>query len=332
MTILITGGAGFIGSHMVWECLDRGQDVVVIDNMSTGFDWTIPRSANLCIGDIGDQAFVERILQEFRVETIIHFAGSANITESFASPLKYYENNAEKTRSLLEAATQCGVEKFIFSSTAAVYAAPQDGLPVAETATLEPASPYGHSKLAAEHMIQDVSANSGLDYVILRYFNVAGADPSGRTGLSTPGVGHVLKMICETALGKRSHFQIFGNDYDTPDGTPVRDFIHVSDLVGVHFKAMEYLNKGGRSLICNAGYNEGISVLQLTEAVRELTGKDFRIEFSPRRSGDVATMVADITTLKNTFVWAPRYNSVKTIAVHALEWERKLDSVGRPVK
>ncbi|TIW65354.1 MAG: UDP-glucose 4-epimerase GalE, partial [Mesorhizobium sp.] len=261
MTVLVTGGAGYIGSHMVWELLDAGESVVVLDRLSTGFEWAVAPEARLVVGDVADRELVGQIIRDNKVDAIIHFAGSIVVPESVADPLGYYENNTSKTRTLIETAVREGVPHFIFSSTAAVYGGA--GLePVREDAGLSPVSPYGLSKLMSEWMLRDAAKAHDIRYTALRYFNVAGADPKGRTGQSTPGATHLIKVACETALGKRPFMQVFGTDYPTPDGTCIRDYIHVSDLAAAHRLALQRLREGGTSLVANCGYSHGYSVLQ----------------------------------------------------------------------
>jgi len=328
MTVLITGGAGYIGSHMVWECIDHGEDVVVLDNLVTGFDWAVAPQAKLVIGDIGDMALTEKVIRDHKVDTIVHFAGSVVVPESFEKPLKYYENNTCRTRTLLETAARCGVDKFIFSSTAAVYDAPTDIAPINELARLIPASPYGSSKLMSETMIRDVALAHGMRYVILRYFNVAGADPKGRTGLSTIGATHVMKLACEAAVGKRSHFEVYGSDYNTHDGSAIRDFIHVSDLANAHHAALRFLRNGGLKFTGNAGYSVGHSVLDVIKAVKDVSGEDFEVRLCPRRAGDVPAIVADATRMTQRLNWQPKLNDLHKIVEDALSWESKLQLSG----
>lgn len=324
MSVLITGGAGYIGSHMVWECIDHGEDVVVIDNLVTGFDWAVAPQAKLVVGDIGDTALVEATIREHRVDTIVHFAGSVVVPESIENPLKYYENNTCRTRALVESAVRCGVEQFIFSSTAAVYEAPQTLTPVDETAPLVPASPYGASKLMSETMIRDVATAHGMRYVMLRYFNVAGGDPAGRTGLSTRGATHVMKLACEAATGKRPYFEVYGTDYDTPDGSATRDFIHVSDLANAHYVALNFLRDGGLKFTCNAGYSKGASVFDVINAVKRVSGVDFEVRHVDRRMGDIPAIVADASRMTERLNWQPRFTELDTIVEHALAWEHRL--------
>jgi UDP-glucose 4-epimerase len=287
MTILVTGGAGYIGSHMVYELRDRGERVVVLDNLSTGFDWAIPQAAPLIIGDSGDQRLVASLIVQHGVTAIMHFAASIVVPQSVRDPLSYYRNNTVNSRALIETAVKAQVENFIFSSTAAVYGNARV-VPIGEESPTEPMSPYGSSKLMTEIMLRDAAHAHGLRYVILRYFNVAGADPQQRTGHSTAGATHLIKVALETALGLRPKMDVFGTDYPTADGTCIRDYIHVSDLARAHFDALRYLRAGGASVICNCGYGHGFSVLQVIDAVRRITGVEFRADFAPRRPGDPA--------------------------------------------
>ena len=323
MAVLVTGGAGYIGSHMVWELLDAGEDVVVIDRLSTGFEWAVAPEAKLVVGDIADRELVASAIRENGVDAIIHFAGSIVVPESVADPLAYYENNTCKTRTLIETAVRAGVPDFIFSSTAAVYGG-AGSEPVREDARLAPESPYGLSKLMSEWMLRDAAAAHRLRYTALRYFNVAGADPKGRTGQSTPGATHLIKVACETALGKRPSMQVFGTDYPTPDGTCVRDYIHVSDLVAAHRLALERLRAGGESLVANCGYGHGYSVLEVIDAVRRAFGRDFDVRTGGRRPGDAAAVVADSGLARGELGWTPRRDDLDLIGGDALNWERLL--------
>ena len=320
MAVLVTGGAGYIGSHMVWELLDAGEEVVVIDRLSTGFDWAVPPEARLVVGDIGDAKLVGATIDQHEVDAIIHFAGSIVVPESVDDPLGYYENNTSKTRNLVEAAVRHGVAHIIFSSTAAVYGAA--GMePVGEDYTLDPPSPYGRSKLVSEWMLRDASAAHGFSYTALRYFNVSGADPRGRTGQSTPGATHLIKVACETALGKRPFMQVFGTDYPTPDGSCIRDFIHVSDLVAAHRLALARLRARGGNLVANLGYGHGYSVLQVIDSVRRVHGNDFDARMAGRRAGDPAVVIADATLARRELGWAPRFDDLDRIVTDALSWE-----------
>ncbi|MBC7585135.1 MAG: UDP-glucose 4-epimerase GalE [Tardiphaga sp.] len=323
MTILVTGGAGYIGSHMVHTLVEAGESVIVIDNLSTGFSQYLPEGVPLFIGDVADENLVEGVIAAHGVDAIIHFAGSIVVPESMRDPLSYYRNNTMTTRNLLNVAVKTGVRRFIFSSTAAVYGNP-DKTPVAEDAPTRPLSPYGSSKLMTEIMLHDIAPAYGMDFVVLRYFNVAGADPLGRTGLATVGATHLLKMAVEAATGQRSKIDVFGTDYPTPDGSCIRDFIHVSDLVEAHRAALDYLRQGGPSTTLNCGYGRGHSVLETIEAVRRASGRNFAVQYAPRRDGDIVTMIADTSRIRATLDWTPRYDDLATIARHALAWEEKL--------
>jgi UDP-glucose 4-epimerase len=323
MTVLVTGGAGYIGSHAVQALVEAGESVVVIDNLSTGFSNFVPGGVPLFIGDAGDETLVEGVIAQHRVESIIHFAGSVVVPDSMRDPLFYYRNNTMTTRSLLNAAVRTGVNRFIFSSTAAVYGNP-DQVPVPENAPTRPLSPYGSSKLMTEIMLHDVASAHGMGYVVLRYFNVAGADPLARIGLATVGATHLLKIAVEAATGQRAKIDVFGTDYPTPDGSCIRDFIHVSDLAEAHRAALSYLRDGGTSATLNCGYGRGYSVLETIEAVRRISGRNFAVQYAPRRPGDIMTMVADVGRIRATLDWTPQYDDLETIAQHALAWEEKL--------
>jgi UDP-glucose 4-epimerase len=323
MTVLVTGGAGYIGSHMVLALAEAGESVVVIDNLSTGFSGFVPQEVPLFIGDAGDENLVDGVIAQHGVESIIHFAGSVVVPESVRDPLLYYRNNTMTTRSLLNAAVKRGVNRFIFSSTAAVYGNP-DQVPVPETARTRPLSPYGSSKLMTEIMLHDVAAAHGMNYVVLRYFNVGGADPLARIGLATVGATHLLKIAMEAATGQRAKVDVYGTDYPTPDGSCVRDFIHVADLAQAHRSALTYLRGGGSSVTLNCGYGRGYSVLETIEAVRRVSGRSIAVQHGPRRPGDIMTMIADTARLHAMLDWTPRYDNIETIAAHALAWEEKL--------
>ena len=323
MAVLVTGGAGYIGSHMVWELVDAGEDVVVIDRLSTGFDWAVSPEAKLVRGDIADQELVGRLIRENGIDAIIHCAGSIVVPESVADPLGYYDNNTCKTRGLIETAVREGVKHFIFSSTAAVYGAA--GIePVREDARLAPESPYGLSKLMSEWMLRDAAAAHPLRYTALRYFNVAGADPKGRTGQSTKGATHLIKVASETALGKRPSMQVFGTDYATPDGTCVRDYIHVSDLAAAHRLALQRLRAGEGNLVANCGYGHGYSVLEVIDSVRRVHGGDFAVSTGGRRAGDADSVVANSDLARREFGWTPAHDDLDGIVRDALNWERLL--------
>ena len=323
MTILVTGGAGYIGSHMVLELADAGEPVVVLDNLSTGFAWAVAEGVPLVVGDSGDQAQVARLIRQHHIDAIIHFAASVVVPESVSDPLRYYRNNTVNTRALIECAVNNGVRHFIFSSTAAVYGDPAQ-IPVPETAPLQPVSPYGWSKLMSEVILRDAGHAHGLRYTILRYFNVAGADPRGRAGQSSKDATHLIKVAIETALGARDKLDIFGADYPTPDGTCLRDYIHVSDLVRAHSDALRHLRSGAPSRTLNCGYGHGFSVREVIETVKRVSGVDFPVAIAPPRPGDPARIVADSTQARAVLGWQPRYDDLPTIVAHALAWEREL--------
>jgi len=323
MTVLVTGGAGYIGSHMVYELVDAGERVVVLDDLSTGFDWAVAKGVPLIVAESGDQALVTRLIREHGVDAIIHFAASIVVPDSVRDPLGYYRNNTMNSRALIECAVKCGVRHFIFSSTAAVYGNPAE-VPVKEDAPTQPISPYGWSKLMTEIMLRDAGSAYGLAHVILRYFNVAGADPQRRTGQSTKAATHLIKVAAETALGLRPKLEIFGTDYPTADGTCIRDYIHVSDLVRAHADALRYLRSGAPSLTLNCGYGHGFSVLEVIDAVKRVSGVDFKVERAPRRAGDPAQIVAHSGLARDRLGWRPRYDDLSTIVRDALNWEREL--------
>ncbi|WFU87755.1 UDP-glucose 4-epimerase GalE [Rhizobium sp. CC1099] len=324
MAILVTGGAGYIGSQMVWALLDAGENVVVLDRLSTGFRWAVAPAARFYLGDIADAEVLKTIFIENDIEAIIHFAGSAVVPASVADPLSYYDNNSGKTRALLSAAIAAGVRHFVFSSTAAVYGPQKTSGAVKETAPLNPENPYGQSKLMTEFMLRDAAAAYDFDYVALRYFNVAGADPHGRAGQSTSGATHLIKVACEAALGKRDSVHVYGIDYPTHDGTGVRDYIHVTDLAEAHLKALQHLRKGKGSLVANCGYGSGYTVLDVLNMVVRLHGYAFKIHMAPRRPGDAASVVADATLAHRVLDWTPKYDSLETIVRSALDWELAL--------
>jgi UDP-glucose 4-epimerase len=323
-TVLVTGGAGYIGSHAVLALLDAGWPVVVIDNLVTGFRWAVPEGAVFAQGDIADQALVGRLIEEHGIGAIIHFAGSIVVPESVENPLKYYENNTVKSRSLLESAVRGGVRHFIFSSTAATYGIPER-VPITEDARTQPINPYGWSKLMTERMLADVAFAHPLNYCALRYFNVAGADPRGRSGQSTAGATHLIKVAVEAAIGKRSHVSVYGTDYDTPDGTGIRDYIHVSDLAAAHVDALEKLIADPEtSHVMNCGYSRGFSVLEVLNSVDRVTNMTIERRMEARRAGDPDSLVADNSKIVATLPWRPKLNDLDTIVAHALAWERKL--------
>ena len=323
MTVLVTGGAGYIGSHMVLELLEAGEKVVVLDNLSTGFAWAVPQGVPLVVGDFGDEALVAALLREHEVSEIIHFAAKIVVPESVADPLGYYLNNTAMARSLIACAVAHGVKHFIFSSTAAVYGDPARS-PVSEDEPLHPMSPYGRSKLMVEWMLEDVSRAHPMSHVVLRYFNVAGADPKGRVGQSTPNATHLIKVAVQSALGFRPGMEVFGTDYPTPDGSGVRDFIQVTDLARAHLDALRYLRAGGASQTCNVGYQRGYSVLEVIKLVKEISGVDFPVKLSARRPGDVGAIVAGNARIKSELGWTPKHDDLRAILQQALDWERRL--------
>jgi UDP-glucose 4-epimerase len=323
MTILVTGGAGYIGSQMVHELADAGEQIVVLDNLSSGFDWAIPPGVPLVVGDVGDERLVGSLIAEHGVAAIVHFAASIVVPESVVDPLRYYRNNTMNSRNLIAAAIAGGVQHFIFSSSAAVYGNPAK-IPIDEDAPTQPMSPYGSSKLMTEIILRDAGHAHGLRYAILRYFNVAGADPRLRTGQSTRGATHLIKAAAETALGLRPKLQVFGTDYPTPDGTCIRDYIHVGDLARAHCGALRYLRGGGEPLTLNCGYGRGFSVLEVIDAVKRVSGSDFRVELAARRAGDPARVVAAGDRARKLLGWRPQLGDLETIVVHAVAWERKL--------
>lgn len=327
LPVLVTGGAGYIGSHAVLALKDAGWDVAVVDNLTTGFRFAVPDGVPLYEGDIEDGALIARIIAERGIGAIMHFAGSIIVPESVENPLKYYHNNTAKSRALIEAAVKGGVKHFIFSSTAATYGIPEVS-PVNEDVPKNPINPYGMSKLMTEIMLKDVAAAHPLNYCALRYFNVAGADPQARTGQSTAGATHLIKVAVEAALGKRESVGVFGTDFATHDGTGVRDYIHVSDLASAHVLALEALiAQPQRSLTMNAGYGRGFSVLDVLDAVDRVTNRTITRVMQPRRAGDPDSLISDNARIKATVPWVPRYADLDVIVGHALAWERKLTEI-----
>jgi UDP-glucose 4-epimerase len=323
MSVLVTGGAGYIGSHMALELLDAGERTVVLDNLSTGLAGAVPREAELIEGDVGDQGLVRSIIEGRGIESIMHFAGSVVVPDSVADPLGYYLNNTVKSRALIETAVACGVRHFIFSSTAAVYGMTGEQ-PVAEDAPLAPISPYGSSKRMTEIMLADTARAHNFRYVALRYFNVAGADPRGRAGQSTPRATHLIKVACETALGKRRHILVFGTDYPTRDGTCIRDYIHVTDLTRAHLAALRHLRTGGASDVLNCGYSRGYSVLEVIDAVKRASGRSFDVRLGPRRPGDPAVVIAATDRVRKLLGWVPQHDRLDAMVFQALRWEERL--------
>jgi UDP-glucose 4-epimerase len=323
--VLVTGGAGYIGSHAVLALLDAGWPVVVLDNLVTGFRWAVDPRATFVEGDVGDADAVAQTLADHSIGAIMHFAGSVVVPESVSNPLKYYGNNTGNSRTLLAAAVAGSVRHFIFSSTAATYGVPDES-PVGETTPTVPINPYGMSKLMTEIMLKDMAAAHPVNYCALRYFNVAGADPAGRSGQATAGATHLIKVAAEAASGKRSHVSVFGTDYDTPDGTGVRDYIHVSDLAAAHLLALEALiAEPTRSHTLNCGYGRGFSVLEVLAAVEAASGVTIERRIEPRRAGDPDSLVAANDAIVAAFGWQPRYARLDTIVAHALAWERGIE-------
>ncbi len=322
--VLVTGGAGYIGSHAVLALTDAGWPVTVIDNLVTGFRWAVPEGVPFYEGDIEDAGLLARIIAEQQIGAVMHFAGSVVVPESVSDPLKYYHNNTAKTRSLIASAVTGGVAHFIFSSTAATYGIP-DVSPVTEDTPQRPINPYGMSKLMSEYMLRDTAAAHPLNFCALRYFNVAGADPRARTGQSTAGATHLIKVAVEAALGKRAQVDVFGTDFDTPDGTGVRDYIHVSDLAAAHVLALAALiEQPERSLTMNCGYGRGYSVLEVLDAVDRVTNQQITRVLGPRRAGDPDSLISDNQRIKLVLPWVPQYADLDLIVSHALQWERKL--------
>ncbi|HEU4778292.1 MAG TPA: UDP-glucose 4-epimerase GalE [Steroidobacteraceae bacterium] len=321
-TVLVTGGAGYIGSHTVLQLVARGERVVVLDDLSTGFRQAV-RDVPLVVGNVGDRRLVDQLLAEHRVGTIIHFAAHTIVPESVANPLKYYGNNTCATRSLLEAASQAGVKHFVFSSTAAVYGMPATGL-ASEDSPTAPINAYGTSKLMSEWMLRDVCAVTPMRHVALRYFNVAGSDPQGRIGQSTRAATLLVKVACEAAVGKRGHLSVFGTDYPTPDGTGVRDYIHVEDLATAHLNSLDYLRAGGTSLVANVGYGHGYSVREVLSSVEKIAGLKLDVREEPRRAGDPPSLIARCDKVRDLLKWQPRLDDIDTIVRTSLEWEKRL--------
>ena len=321
-TVLVTGGAGYIGSHVVLALLDAGHRVVVIDNLSTGIREQVAPAAVFVEGDIGDTSLLDRLMRDHQIQAVMHFAGSIIVPESVEKPLLYYRNNTLNSHGLIDSCVRNGVGSFIFSSTAAVYGMP-DRLPVFEDAPTQPINPYGSSKLMTEWMLRDAAHAHALRYVALRYFNVAGADPAGRTGQSTPAATHLIKVACEAALGRRPEIFIFGEDYDTPDGTGIRDYIHVADLAEAHVLALGYLLAGKPSTVLNCGYGHGYSVREVLRAVETAAGEALPIRVGPRRAGDPAALIAGAKQVRERLAWTPHHDHLPTIVSTALAWEKR---------
>jgi UDP-glucose 4-epimerase len=320
--ILVTGGAGYIGSHVVQQLGAAGERVVVLDNLGRGFRQAVT-AGELVVGDVGDYALMSRLLEDFQVETVMHFAAHTIVPESVADPLKYYRNNTCATRSLLQACVEKGVKNLVFSSTAAVYGLPAEGY-ADETSPTQPINAYGTSKLMSEWMLRDVAAASPLRYVVLRYFNVAGSDPTGQIGQSTQGATLLTKVACEAIVGKRSHVSVFGSDYPTPDGTGVRDYLHVVDLASAHLNALSYLRDGGPCVTLNVGYGHGYSVREVLRMVEACAGQSLVIREEARRAGDPPYLVARADRVRAELGWHPRYDDLQAIVGSSLAWERKL--------
>ncbi len=323
MSILVTGGAGFIGSHAVLGLTDRGEQVVVLDDLSAGFTPKFPDEVTFIEGSIGDRALLADLFASHDIGAIMHFAGKIVVPESVADPLKYYENNVAGSARLVAATVAAGVKQFIFSSSASVYGQPDEN-PVSEAAALRPESPYGRSKMMTELMLQDVSAAHDFRHVALRYFNVAGADPAGRAGQSAPETTHIVRVAVQAALGLRDGVTINGNDYDTPDGTCIRDYIHITDLIDAHLAALDYLRNGGASDTFNCGYGHGFSVREVVAAVLQESGVDFEVRDGPRRAGDPASVVADTSRITSVLDWTPQWDNLSAMIRHALDWEASL--------
>jgi UDP-glucose 4-epimerase len=323
MPILVTGGAGYIGSHMAHLLVERGEQVTVLDNLSSGVPSLIPPTARFILGDIGDRPLIRRILAEEQINTVFHFAASTIVEESVRDPLLYYANNTAGSRDLIQACVQAGISYLIFSSTAAVYGSCDAAL-IDEEADKAPVNPYGRSKLMTEWILEDAARATGLRYAVLRYFNVAGADPLGRTGQSTPRATHLIKCACQAALGRRAHLEIFGVDYETPDGTGIRDYIHVSDLAAAHALALDHLRGGGDCGVFNCGYGRGFSVREVIDAVERVSGCRLPVRECPRRDGDSPAVVANPARLKRQLGWTPHYDALDQIVEHALAWESRL--------
>lgn len=323
MSVLITGGAGYIGSHAVLALLDRGEGVIVLDDLSSGFDWAVMAPAKLVVGDVGDQALVGSLIAEHRVTEVIHFAARILVQESVGDPLRYYLGNTVKTRALFETCVKAGVTRIIFSSTAAVYGEPGVDI-ISEDQPTAPINPYGRSKLMSEWMLADVARAHGLSYVVLRYFNVAGADPAGRAGETRRVATHLVKVASEAASGVRPQVEIFGTDYATRDGSCIRDYVHVSDLADAHVAALDHLRGSGANLTLNCGYGRGFSVKEVVEVVQRVSGVNFPVKLSGRRAGDPACLIAQASNIRAELGWKPRWDVLETIVAHALEWEKRI--------
>lgn len=326
-TILVTGGAGYIGSHAVLALLAAGRQVVVVDDLSTGRRVLVPDGVPLVVGDIGDPEIAAAAIRDHNCDAVLHFAGSIVVPESVADPLRYYANNTMVSRSLIETCVACGVGTFVFSSTATVYGAPEVS-PIPEDAPTLPVNPYGTSKLMTEWILRDVAAATDLRYAVLRYFNVAGADPLGRSGQAGPHTTHLIRVACELVTGKRDEISIFGDDYDTPDGTCVRDYVHVSDLAEAHVLALDHVGRNRESVVANCGYGRGHSVKEVCAVIEAVAGRPLNIRMAGRRDGDVPTLVADSAKIRKGLGWRPTHDDLLGIIESALNWQRKLDTLG----
>ncbi len=318
--VLVTGGAGYIGSHVARQLVEAGYEVVVFDNLSTGHAWAV-LSAELIVGDLADPGALDRVFSEHDFQAVLHFAAHIVVPESVADPLKYYSNNTRNTLNLLTAMDRHGVDRIVFSSTAAVYGMPEQEM-LTEDMPLAPINPYGASKMMSERMIMDLAAASSLRYTILRYFNVAGADPEARLGQATPEATHLIKVACECATGARDGMSVFGTDYGTRDGTCIRDYIHVEDLASAHVRALEYMNEGGGSEVLNCGYGRGFTVREVIDVVKRISGVNFPVEENGRRAGDPEALMADNQRIRRVLDWQPAYDDLETIVSTALKWER----------
>lgn len=323
MTVLVTGGAGYIGSHMVLELTDAGEKVVVLDDLSTGFRWSVSPQATLVVGDVADQTLVRRLVEEHGIDSILHFAAKIVVPESVSDPLAYYLNNTVKSRALIETAVKAGIRNFIFSSTASAYGN-VDVSPLSEDLPVVPINPYARTKVMTEWMLEDACRAYGMRYAVLRYFNVAGADPKGRSGQSTPQATHLIKVAAQAALGQRPYLEVFGTDYTTRDGTCVRDYVQVNDLARAHLAVLDYLRDGGDCTIMNCGYGHGASVLDVVETVKRVSGVDFEVRYSPRRLGDPDRLVAKVDRIRG-LGWQPQFDDLEAIVDQALRWERTLE-------
>ncbi len=331
MTVLITGGAGYIGSHAILAFREAGYDVVVLDRLSTGHRSAVPADVPFIRGDAGDLETVRAIIETHSIKSVVHFAGRLIVPESDENPLDYYQNNTVASRNLIEVCVREGVGHFIFSSTCQVYGIPES-LPISEATPTSPINPYGRSKLMTEWILRDASAAHSLDYLSLRYFNVAGADPKGRAGQSTPRSTLLIKVASEAVVGLRDGVDVFGEDYDTPDGTCIRDYIHVTDLVNAHVDALRYLESGGQSQALNCGYGQGYSVREVLKTVEKVAGKRLKIRSSPRRSGDPPALVADVRRIGEVLSWRPLHNNLEKIVESAIRWQEKLAVKSKAVR